>query len=102
MIEYKSIDDKFVCIFHGRIDTAAAMELENDLLDHIQRAGSPIVFDFSDLEYVASAFLRICVKVARLAGATKVKVLKPSKDILHVFTMTGFDKLMDLEHEKEH
>ena len=100
MIEYKTEDGKFICTFSGRIDTAAAMELENDMLDNIQRAGIPIVFDFTDLEYVASAFLRICVKVARVAGPTKVKVINASKDILHVFTMTGFDKLMDMDHEE--
>ena len=97
MIEYKSEDGKFTCVFSGRIDTASAMALENELLDKIQRAGAPVVFDFKDLEYVASAFLRICVKVARVAGATRVKVINASADILHVFKMTGFDKLMDME-----
>lgn len=99
MIEYKTEDGKFICTFHGRIDTAAAMDLEDDFLDKIQHAGMPIVFDFADLEYVASAFLRTCVKVARMAGPTKVKIINASKDLLHVFTMTGFDKLMDLENE---
>jgi anti-sigma B factor antagonist len=102
MVEYRKEDDKFICIFTGRIDTSSAMDIENDLLDNIQRAGVPIIFDFSNLEYVASAFLRTCVKVARVAGATKVKVLNASKDILHVFTMTGFDKLMDMDHEEGH
>jgi len=102
MLEYKKEDGKFICIFSGRIDTASAMEIENDFLDNIQRAGVPILFDFSDLEYVASAFLRICVKVARVAGPTKVKVINASKDILHVFSMTGFDKLLDMDHEEGH
>lgn len=97
MIEYKTEEDKFICVFSGRIDTAGAMGIEDELLDNVQRAGLPVVFDFSDLEYVASAFLRICVKVARVAGPTKVKILNASKDILHVFKMTGFDKLMDME-----
>ena len=97
MIEYKSADGKFTCVFSGRIDTAGAMALENEMLDKIQRAGAPVIFDFTDLEYVASAFLRICVKVARIAGPKKVKVINASKDILHVFKMTGFDKLMDMD-----
>ena len=100
MVEYKTEDGKFICTFSGRIDTAAAMGIENDLLDNVQHARAPVVFEFADLEYVASAFLRICVKVARVAGPTKVKVINASKDILHVFTMTGFDKLMDMDHEE--
>ena len=97
MIEYKEEEGKFICIFHGRIDTAAAMELEDDFLDRVQHARDPIVFEFADLDYVASAFLRTCVKVARMAGPSKVKIINASDDLLHVFTMTGFDKLMDLE-----
>lgn len=97
MIEYKNEDGNFICVFHGRIDTAAAMELENDFLDKVQHANEQIVFEFADLDYVASAFLRTCVKVARMAGPTKVKIINASDDLLHVFTMTGFDKLMDLE-----
>ena len=99
MIEYKTENGKFICLFSGRIDTTSAISIENDFLDNIQRANAPIVFDFADLEYVASAFLRTCVKVARLAGKTKVKVINVPKNILHVFTMTGFDKLMDMDHE---
>jgi anti-anti-sigma factor len=100
MLEYRSEDDKFLCIFDGRIDTIASREIEDELIDKVQHSKLPVVFDFSKLEYVASSFLRVCVKVARVAGATKIKVLNPSTDILHIFKMTGFDKLMEMENEE--
>ncbi len=97
MVDYRSEGGNLVCVFHGRIDTKAAEELENGLLDKIQLTKVQVVFDFADLEYVASAFLRSCVKVARLTSPRKVRIVNASKDILHVFQMTGFDKLMELE-----
>jgi len=101
-VEYKEADGKFICIFSGRIDTAAATELEEELIDRVQHTHDPVVFDFSKLEYVASAFLRTCVKLARITGSSKIRVIKASEDIRHIFSMTGFDKLMDIENEEEH
>ncbi|MBN1863910.1 MAG: STAS domain-containing protein [Victivallales bacterium] len=97
MIDYRSEGGNLVCSFHGRIDTKAAEDLENGLLDKIQLSKEQVVFDFADLEYVASAFLRTCVKVARLASPGRVRIINASEEILHVYHMTGFDKLMELE-----
>ncbi len=98
MVEYKSEDEKLICYFAGRIDTAATMELEDELIDQVQHAKCPVVFDFANLEYIASSFLRSCVKAARVvAGHSKLTVVNASESILHILTMTGFDKLMDIK-----
>jgi len=97
MVEYDDGADALRCHFTGRIDTNAAMAMEGELLDKIQTAGKPVVFDFAGLEYVASSFLRLCVKVVRVLGAAKLKVTGASEEIRRVFDMTGFSKLMDFE-----
>ena len=97
MVDYNSVGGDLECVFHGRIDTKAAEELEGDLLNNVQLSKGVLVFNFADLDYVASAFLRSCVKVARVAAPRRVKVVHASKEILHVFEMTGFDKLMEIE-----
>ena len=100
MLTYKEEDGKLICCFEGRIDTAATMDLEDELIDKVQHAGCPVVFDFADLEYIASSFLRTCVKAARVvAGHAKLKVINASENILHILKMTGFDKLMDIEQD---
>ena len=97
MIDYEKKSDEFICRFSGRVDTVTAMSVEDELIDKVQHAGAPVVFDFTDLEYVASSFLRSCVKVVRVAGATKIKVKGASEDILRILEMTGFGKLMDIQ-----
>ncbi|NOY74272.1 MAG: STAS domain-containing protein [Kiritimatiellaeota bacterium] len=97
MIVYEKKDDEFICRFSGRMDTADAVSSEDELIDKVQHAGSPVVFDFAELEYVASSFLRSCVKVVRVAGPTKIKVKGASKEIQRIFDMTGFGKLMDIQ-----
>ena len=97
MLEFKTENDKLICCFSGRIDTEAAMEIEDELIDKVQHAGIPVVFDFAELEYVASSFLRTCVKVARVLAHSKLTVVNASDNILHILKMTGFDKLMNIQ-----
>ena len=100
MLKYKQENGQLICCFDGRIDTAATMELEDELIDKVQHAGCPVVFDFANLEYIASSFLRTCVKAARVVGAhSRLKVINASDNILHILKMTGFDKLMDIEQD---
>jgi len=98
MLEFKNENDTLTCCFDGRLDTAATMEIEDELIDKVQHAGCQVVFDFSELEYVASSFLRTCVKAARVvSGHSRLTVINASENILHILKMTGFDKLMDIK-----
>ena len=96
MVDYEKREDGFVCKFSGRMDTAAAMSAEEEFVDRVQHADAPVILDFTDLEYVASSFLRSCVKVVRVAPG-KIKVVGASDEIARIFDMTGFAKLMDFE-----
>jgi len=97
VVDYDDGVDALICRFSGRIDTNAALSIEDALLDKVQRAGKPVVFDFDGLEYVASSFLRLCVKVVRMMGSERLKVVGSSEEIRRIFEMTGFSKLMDME-----
>ena len=98
MLEYKTEDNKLYCCFSGRIDTKASLELEDELLDKLQHTDLQVVFDFSGLEYIASSFLRVCVKAVRvLHSGNSITVKNVSSEILHILEMTGFDKLMKIE-----
>lgn len=98
MLEYKQNGDTLICCFSGRLDTEATMDIEDELIDKVQHAGGPVVFDFAGLEYVTSSFLRTCVKVVRV-DHTKLTVINASDEILHIFEMTGFNKLMDIKQD---
>ena len=96
MLEFKKENNTLLCCFSGRIDTEATMDIEDELIDKVQHEEVPVIFDFADLEYVASSFLRTCVKAVRVVHG-KITVINASKDILHILDMTGFGKLMDIK-----
>jgi len=97
VLECEDTPESLVCRFSGRIDTNAANEMENSLLEKVGMADKPVVFDFSGLEYVASSFLRLCVKVVRVLGSSRLRVVGASGEIVRILEMTGFSKLMDIE-----
>lgn len=76
----------------GRLDSANAMAFEKTVLGVLDRGDSHIVVDFSKLDYISSAGLRVLLMGAKRAQAAKGKValcaLKPN--IREVFEVAGF------------
>ena len=80
----------------GRLDTNTAPELESELeLDGVKE----VVFDFSELEYISSAGLRVLMVTHKtMAAATgAVKILHPNATVLGVFGITGLDSVFTIE-----
>ncbi len=82
----------------GRLDTVTAPELEKEVkggLDSVQA----LTFDFSKLEYISSAGLRVLLtaqKLMKKKGGSMV-IKGSSEDVLEIFEITGFSTLLDIE-----
>ena len=82
----------------GRLDTVTAPELEKEVkggLDSVQE----LTFDFSKLEYISSAGLRVLLtaqKLMKKKGGSMV-IKGSSEDVLEIFEITGFSTLLDIE-----
>ena len=81
----------------GRLDTTTAPTLETEISSEIVKAKS-LVFDFSPLDYVSSAGLRVlltCQKTMNKQGSMTIKNVKD--EIYEVFKMTGFLDILHIE-----
>ena len=93
----KTINDgKMNISLVGRLDTTTAPELENELtLDGINE----LVLDFTDLDYVSSAGLRVILGAQKAmnknSGTLVIRNVKP--EIMEVFEMTGFSDILTIE-----
>ena len=89
-------DQLFVAL-EGRLDTITAPELEGELNGATGNA-KDIVFDFSNLEYISSAGLRVLLKAKKaLFGKGTVKIVNANDIVKEVFEVTGFNELLDVE-----
>ena len=88
---------KLVYTFPHRMDTATCMELEPEILPEIENFDNDVIFDLKDLEYIASAFLRICLMVFKKVGADRFSCIHASPAVKKIFKIASFDQAMKIE-----
>ena len=81
----------------GRLDTMTAPQLEASLKESYDSADS-IVFDFSKLDYISSAGLRVLLSTHKLMSRKGgMKVTHVNDIVQEVFEVTGFGDILDIE-----
>jgi anti-anti-sigma factor len=92
-------DGKYIVTLEGELDTAHAMEVEQDMQPLHEVSGKAITIDCTQLKYIASSGLRILLGLLKSAKAkgNKVVLKNLNDDIKEVFRMTGFIDLFDIE-----
>ncbi|MCR4745583.1 MAG: STAS domain-containing protein [Lachnospiraceae bacterium] len=81
----------------GRLDTTTAPELESSLKE-VLGGLTNLVFDFSALEYISSAGLRVllsCQKTMNKQGS--MKITNVNETIKDIFDVTGFSDILTIE-----
>ena len=89
---------RLVVKLNGRLDTTTSPQLERTLLlDDIDE----VIFDLTDLQYLASAGLRVLLTTQKKMNARKgTMVVKNANEmILEAFEMTGFSHVLTIEHD---
>ncbi|MBQ2491617.1 MAG: STAS domain-containing protein, partial [Muribaculaceae bacterium] len=88
-----------VAVLDGQLDTAAAVEVEQQLQPLYENEDKDIVMDCEKLEYIASSGLRILLSILKRAKAHghTVTLKGLNDDIKNVFKMTGFINLFQFE-----
>ena len=97
MVHYEQIDGKLACQFSHRLDSANCVKWEDGLYEKIAQMKLPVVFDLEKVNYVASAFLRICIKVSKDIGKDNLKITHACSHVKKVFKISGLDKQLSIK-----
>ena len=90
-------ESTLVVTLAGSLDTMTAQELE-DSLETIPDEVTELVFDFTDLNYISSAGLRIMLtSYKRMAGKGHMKIRNLNPVLQEVFDVTGLSESIDIE-----
>ncbi len=89
---------KVILSVDGRLDTVTAPELATAIAE-IEDGVKELVFDFSELEYVSSAGLRVILSTHKKLDAEggKLVVRHPNDMIQSIFALTGFIEILNIE-----
>lgn len=81
----------------GRLDTTTAPKLEAELKRSLDGIAS-LVMDFTGLEYISSAGLRVLLSAQKVMNRQGKMVIKHvNETILEVFEVTGFSDILTIE-----
>lgn len=96
-IETNSNHGSVVIKLEGQLDTAAAPELEA-VLDGVLPEAEELVFDLSDLSYIASSGLRLVLRSQKaMKGKGTMKLINVAPSVQEVFDITGFTDFLTIE-----
>ena len=82
----------------GRIDTITSQELDEEINVELGNFDS-LIMDFSDLEYISSAGLRVLIATQKKLKADNISfIIRNVNDTVgEIFRMSGFDKILKIE-----
>ena len=88
---------KLTFILSGRLDTTTASKLETELKQNISGVNE-LVLDFSGLEYLSSAGLRVLLSAQKVMNRQGHMVVRNANEIImEIFEVTGFVDVLTIE-----
>lgn len=81
----------------GRLDTNSSPALEAELKQSVGGV-KELIFDFSGVEYISSAGLRILLAAQKVMNRQgSMKLIGVNDDVMEVFEITGFSDILTIE-----
>ena len=97
------IENVVVVALNGRLDSNTYRKFEDDLLGIIDHGNKHVLLDFSQLDYISSAGLRVLLMAAKRLRPINGKIalcgLMPS--IKTVFDIAGFSSVLPIYASQE-
>ena len=95
----KNYNDKELTLtVEGRIDTITSQELDKEITEELGNFDS-LIIDFTDLEYISSAGLRVLIATQKKLKADDIPLVirNVNDSVGEIFRMSGFDKILKIE-----
>lgn len=90
-------DSTLKIALEGRLDTATAPQLEEELNQSIAD-NTELILDFAKLEYISSAGLRVLLTAQKIMNKQGRMVIQNVNDVItEVFEVTGFADILTIE-----
>ena len=81
----------------GRLDTMTAPQLENEITGHLDGI-TEFIMNFSDLEYISSAGLRVLLVTTKMMkGKGRFVIRNINETVREIFEVTGFLDILTVE-----
>lgn len=92
-----------ICRFRGRLDGSTSTQADEHLIALAGKEVGDLVLDFSELEYMSSAGLRVLLMAAKRAKKGKVRLMLagPQEGVKQVLEISGFASILEIHPTRE-
>jgi anti-anti-sigma factor len=102
-IKEETSGDILILRMTGRLDAVSSPTAERKVFDYVNKEQHKILFDFSGVDYLSSAGMRMLLSVAKklktLSG--KLVIFGITTNVMDVLKMSGFDHVLELTGSQE-
>lgn len=94
----KNFDGKTLyAALEGRLDTTTTPDAEKELKGSLENV-SELILDFSGLDYISSAGLRLLLMLQKAMNAVgSMKIINTNDIVKEIFEVTGFSDILTVE-----
>jgi anti-sigma B factor antagonist len=99
MIITKTKDSSIITLaLCGRIDTVTSNQLSNEFDSVMSESFDKLVLDFSGIDYISSAGLRVIINMQKKITARRadMELIRLNDPIKNIFEITGFSKILTI------
>ncbi|CDC62706.1 stage II sporulation protein [Clostridium sp. CAG:448] len=87
---------RLTIVIEGRLDTNSSPKLEAELRQSVSGV-TELVFDFSGVEYISSAGLRVLLAAQKVMNRQgSMRLVGVSAEVMEVFEITGFADILTI------
>lgn len=80
--------------FSGQLSSVACEVLDGEVEQALLRKPETVVFDLGEVSFVASIFLRLCLKTFKRVGREHFSIVNVSPALMRVFAIAGLDEMV--------
>ncbi|MBH1965472.1 MAG: STAS domain-containing protein [Comamonadaceae bacterium] len=103
MIAHEALANARLVSFTGQLNSGNAASAENDILGLIAQGDKKLVLDFSNLDYISSAGLRVVLIAAKRlkAESGQMVLFGMQPQVREIFDISGFLSILEVKETRE-
>ena len=102
-VEVQRQDGNLIALVEGSVDGKNAAAFQSSLQGAVQEGDKSMVLDFSALDYISSAGLRVLLLVAKdmQNNGANFAICSLQGQVRELFTVSGFDQIIAIHDSQE-
>ncbi|MFC1770842.1 STAS domain-containing protein [Candidatus Margulisiibacteriota bacterium] len=100
MLKFEDQNNVLNVFFPRRLDTDFCLTETNKIEEKFTPNISAVIFNMQDVDYISSAFLRICITTGKKLGRENFSLINVLPEVKKVFKIAGIDKILEIKDKE--